>query len=156
MGIKIIVAPEFARRVVRKDLQQIAERTLRSEAVPRSLGLAIVIAGDKTIRVLNRQFLQKDAPTDVLSFSSAEKDYLGDIVISCETASRNASAFGWRVRDELRLLVVHGLLHLLGYEDLTPRGRNNMWRRQEHILGRVVLNGVQSNKRRGRIRSRST
>jgi probable rRNA maturation factor len=155
MGIEIVIEPEFSRRVVRRDLEQVALRTLRAEGVPTSQGLAIVIAGDKSIRVLNRRFLETDAPTDVLSFSSDERGYLGDIVISYETASRNASAVHWRVRDELRLLVVHGLLHLLGYEDSTPSGRGKMWLRQENILGRVAVSGVQSSKRRGRTLSRS-
>ena len=136
-------------------LEQIAQTTLRAEATPSSQGLTIVITGDRAIRLLNRRFLQVDAPTDVLAFSSDEAGYLGDIVISYETASRNAQAFNWRVGDELSLLVVHGVLHLLGYDDSTHRAHKKMWKRQEDILGKPVVNDVLLSRRRDHTRSRS-
>jgi probable rRNA maturation factor len=64
--------------------------------------------------------------------------YLGDIVISYETARVNARRVGWRIADELELLVVHGTLHLLGYDDRSPRARARMWKRQAEILGREI------------------
>ncbi len=82
-----------------------------------------------------------DAPTDVLSFPSGTRETLGDIVISYETARANARTAHWRTRDELDLLVVHGLLHLLGYDDMNPRDRARMWRRQEKIVGRKIDSG---------------
>ena len=71
---------------------------------------------------------------------SAARDlgYLGDVVVSYEQARKQARAAGWRVADELELLTVHGLLHLLGYDDLTPRARKRMWKRQAEILGREL------------------
>jgi len=93
----------------------------------------------------NRCFHGTDAPTDVLAFPSSPPGpparlggYLGDILISYETARANARRVGWHVRDELELLVVHGVLHLLGYDDTTAEAREEMWRRQEEILGKEV------------------
>ncbi|MBI3915116.1 MAG: rRNA maturation RNase YbeY [Chloroflexi bacterium] len=66
------------------------------------------------------------------------RPYIGDIIISYDTARVNARRVGWRIADELELLVAHGLLHLLGYEDHAPRARARMWRRQATILGRQI------------------
>ncbi len=136
MAIEIVVEPEFSRRVNRSALRAAAAHALRSERAPAKRDLAIVIVGDKTMRRLNADFHNVNAPTDVLSFPSDDQDYYGDIVISYETARANARGARWRTRDELELLVVHGLLHLLGYDDLAPEDRAKMWRRQEKILGK--------------------
>jgi probable rRNA maturation factor len=154
MAIEVVVTHEFSRRVPRALLKQVARRTLRAEGVPAGRGLTIVIAGDEDVRRLNRQFLGVNAPTDVLSFSSDDGTGLGDVVISYETASRNASAVRWLPEDELCLLVVHGILHLLGYDDSKPHASDRMWRRQEDILGRIAVNDAPSNKRPVRNRSR--
>ncbi len=138
MDINFIVESEFSRRVVRKDLRRIILKTMMMEKAPTNQGLTVLVVSDSTIRDLNRRFHHTDATTDVLSFCSDQKGYLGDIVISYETARANAHAAHWRARDELALLVVHGVLHLLGYVDLTPRARKKMWRRQEAILGRPI------------------
>jgi probable rRNA maturation factor len=91
--------------------------------------------GDRAMKAYIKRFHQINAPTDVLSFPSAPgDDYLGDILISYDTAKANARQAGWRVRDELRLLVTHGILHLLGYDDTTPDARKKMWKRQAEIL----------------------
>ncbi len=122
----------------RAPLRSIADKTLRLEKMPSQASLAVVIVGDRSIRSYNRRFHQVDAPTDVLSFPSGEKEYIGDIIISFEMARRNARTAGWRTADELKLLVVHGILHLLGYSDETPRKRSRMWKRQAEILGRAI------------------
>ncbi len=138
MAVDIRVAGKFSGRIDRAALRRAALKALRAEgALPRT-GLTIVIVGDAAIRDLNRRFHQVDASTDVLSFSGDEPSYLGDVVISYETARDNAHAAHWRIRDELELLVVHGVLHLLGYEDTSPRRRTQMWRRQAEILGREL------------------
>jgi probable rRNA maturation factor len=136
IDINVVVESEFSRRVVRKDLRRAVLSTLRAEKALRGQGLTLVVVSDKTIRELNRRFHKADSPTDVLSFSSDEEGYLGDIIISYETARVNARAARWRARDELALLAVHGVLHLLGYDDSTTRTREKMWRRQEAILAR--------------------
>lgn len=96
-------------------------------------GLALVLTGDSELQQLNRTYRGQDAPTDVLSFEPAplptdvdEGDYLGDIVISIPFAVRNAEAVGQSLEQEVHLLAVHGLLHLLGYDDATEEGAARM------------------------------
>ncbi len=147
MDITIRIHSGFSARVSRTRLKRIAARTLRAERVRASLG--IYITDDAEIRRLNHAYHATNAPTDVLSFPArqmmprgvtalSEPPYLGDIVISYETASAQARAVEWRIADELDLLLVHGSLHLLGYDDLRPRARARMWRRQEEILKREI------------------
>ncbi len=94
---------------------------------------------DAAIRDLNRIYRGVDAPTDVLAFPMREgrfgrlsPDLLGDVVISAETASRQARA--GELRAELALLLVHGILHLVGYDHHTATARQRMWRKQRVIL----------------------
>lgn len=139
MEINIVVAPKYARRVLQKDLRAAALRALAAEHSDMQQALSIVIVGNRAMRDYNRHFHHVNATTDVLSFSSPlRQEYLGDIIISYETAKSNAKTAGWRIRDELQLLVTHGILHLLGYDDATPSAREAMWRRQAEILGREL------------------
>lgn len=83
--------------------------------------VTLAFVGEKAIRTLNRKFMKKDRPTDVLSFPLGEKApdgryYLGDIVIAVPVAARQARAKGHGLDRELRLLAIHGFLHLLGYD----------------------------------------
>ena len=78
--------------------------------------LSIVLCGDSWIRPLNRQWRGKDAATDVLSFPQDDAVVLGDLVVSLDTANRQADERQCSLRDEVRVLLVHGLLHLLGYD----------------------------------------
>jgi probable rRNA maturation factor len=103
-------------------------------APPRVRGVVhIVLVSDARIRALNKQFLGKDAPTDVLSFPVDRNDagppdpwvrpFLGDIVIATGVARRQAADAGHHVASELRVLALHGLLHLLGYDHEHDAGR---------------------------------
>ena len=76
----------------------------------------LVLMSDREIKKLNRKFRKKNKATDVLAFPMGEEGILGDIAISVETAKRNAKHFGISYRHELKRLVVHGVLHLLGYK----------------------------------------
>ena len=102
--------------------------------------VSIAIVGDRKIQQLNKRFRQIDAPTDVLSFSSDAVDpstgvpYLGDIVISLPSAQRNALNSGHPLMDEMQLLIVHGILHLDGYDHDTKKNKDSMWKLQEKIL----------------------
>jgi probable rRNA maturation factor len=83
--------------------------------------VSLAFVGERAIRTLNRKFMKKDRPTDVLSFPLGEKGadgkfYLGDIVIAVPVAFRQARAKGHGLDRELRLLAIHGFLHLLGYD----------------------------------------
>lgn len=103
----------------------------------------LVIASDARLQELNRTFLGIDAPTDVLSFTDGEVDpdtqrlHLGDVVISYPRALAQATAGGHPVEAELQLLVVHGALHLLGFDHTEEQDKIRMWARQAEILTRL-------------------
>jgi probable rRNA maturation factor len=116
-------------------------RVLRAAA--RDLGvtgeLAVVLAGDRTLRTLNARYRGKDKPTDVLSFPGpGGEEGLGDVVISLETAARNARALGRTLPQELDVLALHGFLHVLGYDHETDDGTMD---RLERRLRRKLLPG---------------
>ncbi len=105
--------------------------------------LSIIITTDEMVRQLNRDYRGIDAPTDVLSFEAQNDDdfiapetghYLGDIIIAAPTAKRQATAMGHTLGEELSLLVIHGILHLLGYDHLTSDEKLTMWAIQTEIL----------------------
>ncbi len=108
-------------------LRQVAAAILR-EAGVREGALSIAIVNDPTIHALNRQYLQHDYATDVLSFLlEREGDHLeGEVIVSNDTAARTAERLGWPAEDELLLYVVHGTLHLVGYDDATDALRTAM------------------------------
>lgn len=81
--------------------------------------LSVVLCSDAHIRQLNAAWRSNDSATDVLSFPQEHPVVLGDLVISLDTAGRQASERGWTAQTELRILLVHGLLHLLGYDHET-------------------------------------
>lgn len=98
---------------------------LVSDLAPECASVGVRFAGDRTVRRLNREFRAKDKPTDVLSFpgeETLEGRHLGDIVISIPTAERQAAARGAALEDEVKLLLLHGVLHCLGYDHETDRG----------------------------------
>jgi probable rRNA maturation factor len=111
--------------------------------------LSIVLAGDKQLRELNRHYLGVDAPTDVLSFPASETDpesgesYLGDILISVQRAEQQAAAAGHPLEAEAQLLVVHGMLHLLGYDHAEPAEKSRMWVAQAAILQSLGLGNIE-------------
>ncbi len=110
--------------------------------------LTIVLTDDAQLRQLNRDYLDNDAPTDVLSFSASETDpetgrrYLGDILISIPRALEQAQAAGHTLLAETQLLVVHGTLHLLGHDHAEAQEKARMWKAQAEILERLGLKGV--------------
>ena len=123
--------------------------------------MTITITDDETVRTLNRQYRDVDAPTDVLSFAShdagsAELEgfalppeladelaaYLGDIVIAFPYATRQAGRYGNSVGAELRMLAVHGALHLLGHDHDTPAAEAAMWAVQDAVLGMFGDHGL--------------
>jgi len=81
--------------------------------------LSLVLCSDAHIRQLNAAWRSQDRATDVLSFPQDDPVVLGDLVLSLDTADRQAQERGWSVQTELRILLVHGLLHLLGYDHET-------------------------------------
>jgi len=96
---------------------------------------------DKTIRNLNRRYRKLDRATDVLSFEMGEDGILGDVVISVDTAGRNAKRFGTSLNEELKRLVVHGVLHLTGHDHLKPSDRTRMRKEEKKAMRRGSVKG---------------
>lgn len=113
------------------DVRRVARGLLRG----RNLSIAFVT--DAAIRRINRRFLGHDYATDVISFP-LDSDLLGELVISAPYARAEARRRGIPEREELLRYVVHGILHLWGYDDRAPRDRRRMWARQERELRRVL------------------
>jgi probable rRNA maturation factor len=110
-------------------------RSLLSKAgAKRSLrtSISILLCGDARMRTLNREWRGLDIPTDVLSFPSGEPGFLGDVVIDVPYAARQARRRGHAVSREVRILLAHGLLHLLGYDHETDDG--TMFRFQRRLV----------------------
>lgn len=111
--------------------------------------LSIVLSDDRHLHELNLDYLGVDSPTDVLSFPAAEVDpeteelYLGDIAISIPRAMQQAQNAGHPVEAEAQLLVVHGVLHLLGYDHSTDEEKSVMWAEQGRVLERLGLSRIQ-------------
>jgi probable rRNA maturation factor len=111
--------------------------------------LSIALTDDRQLHELNLDYLGVDSPTDVLSFPAAETDpeteslYLGDIAISIPRAMQQAQNAGHPVEAEAQLLVVHGVLHLLGYDHATEEEKAVMWAQQARVLEKLGLARIQ-------------
>ena len=103
--------------------------------------ISVALVDDPTIHEINRRHLQHDYPTDVISFVlEREERYLdGEVVASGDTACSVARDMGWPAQDELLLYVVHGTLHLVGYDDQSESDRNEMRARECHYLAEFGL-----------------
>jgi len=105
--------------------------------------LSVQLVDDATITTLHRQYMDEDGPTDVLSFeqdlpAEDQAGLLGDIVISVETAQRQADAKPWPLEHELLYLALHGLLHLLGYDHAEPDEAREMFGKQDALLEQLL------------------
>lgn len=129
------------RRVVRKLMHAL-------DCPDREISLLFV--DDEQIRGINRQYLDRDRPTNVISFSLGEGDYgsinpklLGDVVISVERAARDAAAGGLALDDEIDFLLIHGLLHLLGYnhEGVDQNETTRMMQKENEVFS--LLHGYE-------------
>ncbi|MBN1828273.1 MAG: rRNA maturation RNase YbeY [Deltaproteobacteria bacterium] len=116
-------------RTVRIDRKRIAAvcRTLLSWIAPEECELSILIVSDSGIRKINKKYLGRDCATNVISFAMSEGDFgdinphlLGDIVISSETAKRQSEETGISLDDSIDYLIIHGILHLMGYDHERP------------------------------------
>ncbi len=117
----------------RRTLERFAQ-TLREE-VARGGAFTCLLTGDRELRRLNRDFLGRDYATDVLSFPAPGPDgFVGEMAISLPRARAQAAGLGHPVEDEIRILMLHGLLHLLGMDHETDGGRmaraEMRWRRR--------------------------
>ena len=142
--ITIQIAPRFRAEVDEGDLRRVAAEVLGREEVAEQTELSLIVTDDEAIRELNRRFRDVDAPTDVLAFGAGTEEhfasapesppYLGDVVISYQRALAQAEELGHAVAEELKLLVIHGILHLLGYDHQEEADARKMREREDQVL----------------------
>jgi probable rRNA maturation factor len=150
--VDVQVDEQFRAQVRPESIRQAAIQALAHQRVEGWCELVVVVAGDEVLRDLNLRHRDVDTPTDVLAFpdepearfivAPAPTRYLGDVIISFPRASAQAAEAGHDVDAELQLLVVHGVLHLLGYDDQAEAQREEMWSVQSEILQAL---GVEAN-----------
>ena len=117
-------------------------------------GISLTITDDNSIRRLNRQYRGLDKPTDVLSFENKPdpdfpdpdltlRGHIGDIIIAYPVAKAQARAAGHTPLEEIILLTVHGVLHLLGFDHDTPPHKEAMWAAQNQVMAKLDLSYIQ-------------
>ena len=130
-------------------LESAAQAALEYESQSLDSELSIILTDDARLHELNLNYLEVDAPTDVLSFPASETDpetgarYIGDILISVPRAQAQADAAGHPLEAEVQLLVVHGVLHLLGHDHARAAEKARMWKAQAEILERLGIGHIQ-------------
>jgi probable rRNA maturation factor len=151
MEIGILIDKEFKRALTGVWLKKVTGQVLLAEHVNPLVEIGLVITGQEKIQELNRLYLEEDAPTDVLSFSMMESDSdesgfitppdstlrLGEIIISYPQAKKQAKEHGHIVKKEIAVLIVHGVLHLLGYDHDTP-GHRRVMRKREAVIIKTI------------------
>ncbi len=133
-------------------VKRVVKSTLAFEK-QKNRSVSIFLTNDREIRKINKRYLGHDRATDVISFwlepgqlTEKERDYLGDLAVSVETAKRVAKQRTIPYKEELARYLVHGTLHLLGYDDTRPRVKKIMHRRQEWILNRLCTDAERLSK----------
>ncbi|MBN2307060.1 rRNA maturation RNase YbeY [Candidatus Peregrinibacteria bacterium] len=104
--------------------------------------LNVVFVNDKYIRALNKAYRGKDEPTDVLSFSYGPEDLIGEVYVSVETAGRQAKEYKHPLSDELIRLIVHGILHVHGYDHEKDEDYKLMLEVEKEVLGKDLADIV--------------
>ncbi|HEX5504476.1 MAG TPA: rRNA maturation RNase YbeY [Thermomicrobiales bacterium] len=142
-AISVTIEAPCAALADEADLRRLVAHALAAEGRTAPVAVAAVVVDDAAIHDLNRRFLGHDEPTDVLTFPLGEDGpgfvnagprQLGEVYVSCERAAAQCAEWGNSPAREVRFLVVHGVLHLLGWDDATPEDRARMLARQEAIL----------------------
>jgi len=131
-------------------LEEVARRVLSLVCAGNQAELGVVITGQEKITELNREYLGRDRPTDVIAFhmlNGGDGDsfvqppdgilHMGEIVISCPQALQQAGEEGHSAEREMALLIVHGILHLLGYQDGAPELKRRMRDKEKEILTQI-------------------
>ena len=142
----VFVANEQTQQVDEARLSRLATHVLEAEEVDEEAELSVLLVGSDHIRRLNARFAGDDYATDVLSFPMMEDDesslLLGDVVICPEVAATNAAKLGHDVARELDTLLVHGTLHLLGYDHDDEEEKARMQGRQRDILAAFQTSAI--------------
>ncbi len=141
MGKVSIASPQEAVEIDRGRMRQVVRAVLDGEGVADA-DVSLAFVDNPTIHRLNRQFLDHDEPTDVLTFPLSEpnaKKLVGELVIGAEVAKAEAESRGHDVQAELTLYVIHGLLHLCGHDDQSPEDAAEMRRKERQYLAQLGL-----------------
>lgn len=151
MEVSVLVDKEFKRLLSVAWLKKVAWQVLAAENAKPMVEVGLVITGQDKIKELNLKYLEEDSPTDVLSFPMMEPDLgencfvnppdkrlrIGEVIISYPQAKKQAKEHGHRVKKEVTILIIHGILHLLGYDHDTS-GRKRVMRKRESDILRVI------------------
>ncbi len=139
MGVTILNQQESS-KIKHSLLRKVAKCVLERFGEGR-VSLSVVLVDDETISYYNETYLSHEGPTDVISFPQREGDVrspkeelLGDVMISVERAKAQAEEYGHSLEEEVILLLIHGILHLLGWDDKAPKERSKMEKEQERLL----------------------
>ncbi|HEY6071151.1 MAG TPA: rRNA maturation RNase YbeY [Chthoniobacterales bacterium] len=130
IAVNVADLEKFARKAAKLCLGLPSEKPSDLERLP---DVAVLIVSDRQIAALHKRFMHETGPTDVITFQH------GEIFISGETAKRNAQRFENQLENELRLYIVHGLLHLHGFDDRDPENAKKMVDVQRKILAKSKL-----------------
>ena len=158
MEINVLIDEELGAPIEEGWLQSVVERALIAQGVSSDVELGLVIASEERVRQLNRSYIGKDEPTDVLAFAMLPEQpaqgvsgadfpafvippdgvrHLGEVIISYPQAVTQAEEHQHSVKREIAILVIHGVLHLLGYEHDKPALKHKMTARETEILSYV-------------------
>ncbi len=148
--VNIQIDPAYAPQLRHGHLREAVKAAFDSAEAEYTGELTLVITDDTHVQSLNREYRGLDAPTDVLAFGTAGvpsafaaatpfASYLGDVVISYPRAAEQAVAYAHPLEEELLLLIVHGVLHLLGFDDEAPSEKEKMWRVQSAALAALGI-----------------
>ena len=144
MEISIVDREEFIDEPGKEELVRLVERILAYLDLSARSELCVSLVSDVDMRELNRRYRQIDTTTDVLCFpqkSDVNPDLLGDIVISYQTALRHSGRLEITVEEELRLLIVHAVLHLLGFDHKKKKERETMREKEKEVLSYLAEAG---------------
>ncbi len=151
MGKIAIASPQELVSVDRKFLRQVVQAVLDGENVADA-EISLALVDNPTIHQLNKRYLNHDEPTDVLTFPLSEGNAArlsGELVIGVEIAQQQATARGHDVQTEIALYVIHGLLHLCGFDDKSDHGACEMRKSEAHYLALLGLPNVAGEKDEG-------
>lgn len=119
--MEIIIINKTKKKIGINNLKKLVQKIFLELKFNSSI--CILLCGDKYCKKINEKFLNKDRPTDVLSFPLNEKNYLGDILINIRQVERQAKKYKVEFEDELKRMVIHGILHLLGFDHEKDKGK---------------------------------
>lgn len=147
--MKVIVVNESKEHIASRDLNLLVKK-IRAEllnvrvrnrsALLQKSELTVVFLNEKSMRKINHQFRQKDKATDILSFASVDANSLGELLLCIPVLKAQAREHGLSLRREMSYMLIHGILHLLGYDhELSPQEERLMFRIQDRCFERISM-----------------